>query len=73
MARKKTTPEEEVNVTTAAEEPAAQDVPLTEDGMPPGNMLKEEPTADAVQPALYPNIIENRYYKILSNCCKNFV
>lgn len=53
MARKKTTPEEEVNVTTAAEEPAAQDVPLTEDGMPPGNMLKEEPTADAVQPALF--------------------
>lgn len=52
MARKKTTPEEEVNVTTAAEEPAAQDVPLTEDRMPPGNMLKEEPTADAVQPAL---------------------
>lgn len=52
MARKKTTPEEEVNVTTAAEEPAAQDVPLTEDGMSPGNVLKEEPAADAVQPAL---------------------
>ena len=51
MARKKTTPEEEVNVTTAAEEPAAQEVPLTEDGMPPGNALKEEPIADAVQPA----------------------
>ena len=51
MARKKTTPEEEVNVTTAAEEPAAQVVPPTEDGMPPGNTSVSEPTADAVQSA----------------------
>lgn len=51
MARKKTTPEEEVNVTTAAEEPAAQVVPPTEDGMPPGNTSASEPTADAVQSA----------------------
>lgn len=49
MARKKTTPEEEVNVTAAAEEPAAQVAPLTEDGMPPGNASETEPTADAVQ------------------------
>ena len=51
MARKKTTPEEEVKMTTAVEEPAAQDTPLTEDGMPPGNMEEATPTADAVQPA----------------------
>lgn len=51
MARKKTTPEEEVNVTTAAEEPAAQVVPPTGDGMPPGNTSVSEPTADAVQSA----------------------
>ena len=51
MARKKTIPEEEVNVTTAAEEPAAQVVPPTEDGMPPGNTSVSEPTADAVQSA----------------------
>lgn len=51
MARKKTTPEEEVNVTTAAEESAAQVVPPTEDGMPPGNTSVSEPTADAVQSA----------------------
>lgn len=51
MARKKTTPEEEVNVTTAAEEPAAQVVPPTKDGMPPGNTSVSEPTADAVQSA----------------------
>lgn len=51
MARKKTTPEEEVNVTTAAEEPAAQDAPLTKDGMPPGNTGEAAPTADAIQPA----------------------
>ena len=51
MARKKTNPEEEVNVTTAAEEPAAQVVPPTEDGMPPGNTSVSEPTADAVQSA----------------------
>ena len=51
MARKKTTPEEEVNVTTAAEEPAAQVVHPTEDGMPPGNTSESDPTADAVQSA----------------------
>ena len=51
MARKKTTPEEEVNVTTAAEEPAAQVALPTEDGMPPGNTSVSEPTADAVQSA----------------------
>lgn len=38
MARKKTNPEEEVNVTAAAEEPAPQDTPLTEAGMPPGDV-----------------------------------
>ena len=37
MARKKTNPEE-VNVTAAAEEPAPQDTPLTEAGMPPGDV-----------------------------------
>ena len=36
MARKKTIPEEEVNK-AVVEEPAAQDAPLTEDGMPPGD------------------------------------
>lgn len=51
MARKKVTTEEEVNKTTAVEEPATQDTPLTEDGMPPGNMEEAAPTADAVQPA----------------------
>lgn len=49
MARKKTTTEEEVNVTAAAEEPAAQVAPLTEDGMPPGNASETEPTADTAQ------------------------
>lgn len=49
MARKKTTPEEEVNVTTAAEEPAAQVALPTEDGMPPGNASETEAVADAVQ------------------------
>ena len=49
MARKKTTPEEEVNVTTAAEEPAAQVALPTEDGMPPGNASETEAAADAVQ------------------------
>lgn len=47
MARKKTNPEEEVNVTTAAEEPAAKNAPLTEDGMPPGMAAKAEPAAEA--------------------------
>lgn len=51
MARKKVTTEEEVNKTTAVEEPATQDTPLTEDGMPPGNMEEAAPIADAVQPA----------------------
>lgn len=60
MARKKTTPEEEVNVTTAAEEPAAQVVPPTEDGMPPGNTSVSEPTADAVQSAPLPGNANRR-------------
>lgn len=47
MARKKTTPEEEVNMTTAAEEPVAQISPLTEDGMPPGDATEAASGTDA--------------------------
>ena len=45
MARKKTTPEEDVNVTAAAEEPTAQVAPLAEDGMPPGDTGEAVPVA----------------------------
>ena len=38
MARKKTNPEEEANVTAAVEEPAGQDAPLTEGVMPPDDV-----------------------------------
>ena len=51
MARKKVTPEEEVSKTTAVEETAAQDTPLPEDGMPPGNEALTEAPSDAVRPA----------------------
>lgn len=45
MARKKTTPEEDVNVTATAEEPTAQVAPLAEDGMPPGDTGEAAPVA----------------------------
>ena len=50
MARKKTNPEEEVNVTAAAEEPAPQDTPLTEAGMPPGDVPEATTGIDPTPP-----------------------
>ena len=49
MARKKTNPEE-VNVTAAAEEPAPQDTPLTEAGMPPGDVPEATTGIDPTPP-----------------------
>ena len=50
MARKKTNPEEEVNVTAAAEEPAPQDTPLTEAGMPPDDVPEATTGIDPTPP-----------------------
>jgi len=50
MARKKTPPAEEVNMTTAVEEAAAQDALVTEYGMPPGNVSGTKSSSDTVQP-----------------------